>query len=90
MNSSNLFKNKKIIITGHTGFKGSWLSAWLSLLGAKIFGISDKVPTQPSHYDLIKGTLENDLRIDVNNSEKIFSIFNDIQPDFIFIWQLSL
>lgn len=35
-----LFKDKKILITGHNGFKGSWLSAWLHLLGADIFGIS--------------------------------------------------
>ena len=40
----NVYRNKKIIITGHTGVKGSWLSAWLILLGAKVIGISDKFP----------------------------------------------
>ena len=45
------FKNKKVIITGHTGFKGSWLTLWLKLLGAKIIGISLDAPTKPSHYD---------------------------------------
>ena len=39
MNNQNVFKNKKVLITGHNGFKGSWLTIWLSLLGAKIVGI---------------------------------------------------
>ena len=47
------FKNKKIIVTGHTGFKGSWLSYWLTLFGANVVGISNKVITSPSHYEAI-------------------------------------
>ena len=39
-NFKNSFKKKKILITGHTGFKGSWLTLWLSSLGAKVYGIS--------------------------------------------------
>ena len=50
----NVYRNKKIIITGHTGFKGSWLSAWLILLGAKVIGISDKFTTYPSHFKSLK------------------------------------
>ena len=46
----NIYKNKKIIITGHTGFKGSWLSLWLNYLGAKVYGISDKILTNPSNF----------------------------------------
>ena len=46
MNSINsIFRDKKILVTGHTGFKGSWLSAWLSELGGKVIGVSNKVPT---------------------------------------------
>ena len=48
------FKNKTIIITGHTGFKGSWLSLWLTLLGAKVIGISKDIPTNPSIFQAIK------------------------------------
>ena len=41
----NIFKNKKILVTGHTGFKGSWLSLWLLMIGSKVYGISkDIVP----------------------------------------------
>ena len=49
-NNFSFFKNKKILITGHTGFKGSWLSLYLTNLGAKVYGISNNIPTKPSHY----------------------------------------
>ena len=84
MIASTPFNNAKIIITGHTGFKGSWLSAWLSQLGAKVIGLSDGVPTVPAHYNLIKENLESDLRMNVNDAETMYSIINDIQPDFVF------
>ena len=51
---SKCFKNKKVIVTGHTGFKGSWLSLWLILNNAKVMGISNNVPTNPSHFNSIK------------------------------------
>ena len=82
--NSNIFKNKRVLVTGHTGFKGSWLSAWLSKLGAKVICLSDRVPTEPAHYDLIKENLESDLRMNVNDAETMYSIINDIQPDFVF------
>ena len=44
----NIFKNKKVLITGHTGFKGSWLSIWMHSLGANVLGISKNIPTYPS------------------------------------------
>ena len=53
MDYNNYFNNKKVLITGHTGFKGSWLSRWLALLGADIYGVSLDVPTTPSHYELL-------------------------------------
>ena len=49
----NNFRNKTVIVTGHTGFKGSWLSQWLVLLGANVIGISSNIPSKPSHYELI-------------------------------------
>ena len=51
MNFKNIFKDKKVLVTGHTGFKGSWLSLWLSQLGSNIYGISLSVPTKPSHFE---------------------------------------
>ena len=46
----NIFFRKKVLITGHTGFKGSWLSLWMHMLGANVLGISKDIPTKPSHY----------------------------------------
>ena len=53
-NFLNGFKNKKVIVTGHTGFKGSWLTLWLVLLGAKVIGISANIPSTSSHFNVIK------------------------------------
>ena len=81
----NYFKNKKIIITGHTGFKGSWLTVWLNLLGAKIIGISIDNPSSPSHFKKIKLTKKIiDLKVDIRNLNKLEKIFKKYQPDFVF------
>ena len=47
----NIYKNKKVLVTGHTGFKGTWLTAWLINLGADVAGYSIGIPTQPSHFE---------------------------------------
>ena len=60
----NIFKNKTVIVTGHTGFKGSWLSLWLKNLGANVIGISNAVPTKPSFYKALKLNVKiNDINI---------------------------
>ena len=55
-----IFKDKKVIITGHTGFKGSWLTSWLILCGARIVGISKDIPTIPSAFKVLR--LENKIK----------------------------
>ena len=45
------YKNKRVLITGHTGFKGSWLTTWLLELGANVAGFSDGIPSDPSHFE---------------------------------------
>ena len=50
----NFFKNKKVIITGHTGFKGAWLSFYLHLMGSKVMGISLKPSTKPSLFEILE------------------------------------
>jgi len=72
MKIKNSFKNKKIIITGHTGFKGSWLSLWLYNQGAKVIGISKNIPSNPSHFKAIKLSKKiSDIRADIRNLEKL-------------------
>ena len=81
----NIFRNKKIIVTGHTGFKGSWLSLWLHTLGANIIGISKDIPTKPSHFESIdlKKRMKN-LKINICDYKKLSNAFKAQQPDFVF------
>ena len=51
MSELDIFKGSRVLVTGHTGFKGSWLSFWLELLGAQVYGLSLDVPTSPSHFE---------------------------------------
>ncbi len=85
MLNNSLFINKKVLITGCTGFKGSWLSIWLNLLGAKIYGLALKPPTNPSLYDEAKleNIVENNI-IDIRDSTKVTNLINKIKPDYIF------
>ena len=79
------FKNKRVIITGHTGFKGSWLSLWLYMKGAKVMGISNEVLSKPSHFEKIKLKKKIiSVNEDIRNLEKIKKLFLKFQPDFVF------
>jgi len=79
------FKNKKVLITGHTGFKGAWLSLWLHILGAKVVGISKNIPTNPSHFKLmnLKNKLSHNI-LDIRNFLSLKKIILQEKPDFIF------
>lgn len=81
----NQYSGKKIIVTGHTGFKGSWLALWLMKIGAKVTGISYDVPTKPSHFDAcnLNSHIE-DHRVDIRSYEQIKKIIKKVQPDFVF------
>ena len=77
--------NKKVLITGHTGFKGSWLSVFLDLLGAKVTGISIEPPSQPNLYEKIKlNDIVNDYHCDIRNGEDLDNIISKTKPDIIF------
>jgi len=81
----NLFEGKRVLISGHTGFKGSWLSLWLDSLGAQVCGMSDKIPTFPSNYDALALTESlQEFRLDIRDFEAVSNAVNAIKPDFIF------
>ena len=79
------FKNKKVLITGHTGFKGSWLSLWLRALGAKVIGVSIDLPSNPSHFKAIglKNKIK-DIRMDIRNLKLLKKVLKKHQPDYVF------
>ncbi len=81
----NHFRDKTVLITGHTGFKGSWLVAWLKNLGSKVVGVALDPSTDPCHYTATQLN-ENikDHRIDVRDAKKVAEVIIDAKPDFVF------
>lgn len=81
----NVYQNKKVLVTGHTGFKGSWLTVWLLKLGANVVGISKDIPTHPSMFE--KLNLSEHIKHyldDIRNLERMTQIISDEKPDFVF------
>lgn len=82
---NNIYHQKRVFITGHTGFKGTWLSTWLLKMGAIVCGFSDGVPTQPSIF--VETGLESKIehRIgDIRDLEALKQAIAEFQPDFLF------
>ena len=82
---NDIYKDKKVLVTGHTGFKGSWLTTWLLKLGAKVIGISKDIPTSTAMFQELN--LKDkiiDYREDIRNLDKIIEIISTEKPDFIF------
>jgi CDP-glucose 4,6-dehydratase len=79
------FSGKTVLITGHTGFKGAWLTTWLKQLGAKVVGISLDPSTVPSHFVAAKlADGITDMRIDIRDRAILESAIVSAQPDFVF------
>lgn len=80
-----VYRNSKVLVTGNTGFKGSWLSAWLLHLGAEVYGISDGIPTRPSNFEtLAQGDRITYTEIDVRDTDGLADVVARIAPDFVF------
>jgi CDP-glucose 4,6-dehydratase len=82
---NSIYKNKKVLVTGHTGFKGSWLTTWLLKLEANVIGISKDIPTQPSMFEelLLEKKIKH-YQEDIRNLLKVSEIILDEKPDFLF------
>ena len=79
------WRGKRVLLTGHTGFKGSWLALWLDSLGAKVSGFSLDVPTSPSLFEAarVKESLR-DGRGDVRDLRAVQAAVHDASPDIVF------
>ena len=79
------YQGLRVLVTGHTGFKGSWLCAWLNHLGAHVAGLSVDIPTRPSHFEIL-GLAERIRHIegDVRDRGRLQEIISDFNPDVIF------
>ena len=82
--NSEFWKNKKVLVTGHTGFKGSWLSIWLQKLDANVVGFSKSIPTKPSLYELAH-VEDGMISIigNVNDLNKLTEVINEQKPEII-------
>ena len=79
------YSAKRVLITGNTGFKGSWLTTWLMRLGAEVIGYSKDIPTTPSMYSLLdlEGSIQHNEG-DVRDLESLSRLIEQTKPDFIF------
>ena len=81
----SFWKNKKVLITGHTGFKGSWLSLWLNSMGANIIGYALEPPSNPNMFDAIglKGLITH-IHSDIRDYGRLKMAFDDHKPEIVF------
>jgi len=85
MLNKNIWKDKKILITGHTGFKGSWLTIWLKMLGAEVIGYALEPYTERDNFVLSK--LEDKITYiigDVRDYQKLYDVLRKYEPEFVF------
>ena len=81
----NVYKGRRVFVTGHTGFKGSWLCAWLTSLGAEVMGYSRDIPTQPSHVEAMHlGEHIRQTQADVRDRAALVAAMQGFKPDVVF------
>jgi len=81
----NIFNNKKVFVTGHTGFIGTWLSLWLKSLGSDVTGYSLESTTKPSLFEIVELEKEiNHIHGDLTDSKKLSKSVEEINPDILF------
>ena len=83
---NNIYKNKRVFLTGHTGFKGSWLALWLTKLGAEVCGYSLAPNTQPSMFEELNigQKITKSVIGDILDETKLESTIQNFQPDIVF------
>lgn len=83
---NGFYSGKRVLVTGHTGFKGSWLSIWLNEMGAKVIGIAQEPFSERDNYALsgIGNKIEADIRGDIRDAYQMKQIFQEYQPEIVF------
>ncbi|MFA5161961.1 MAG: CDP-glucose 4,6-dehydratase [Elusimicrobiales bacterium] len=85
MIDEKFWKGKKVLVTGNTGFKGSWLTVWLHRMGAHVAGYSLPAPTEPSMYETCRlARLADTETADVRDGEKLAAAFARVKPEIVF------
>ena len=82
---AGFYQGRRVLVTGHTGFKGAWLSLWLRHLGGDVHGLALAPPTEPSLHELTEpGTFVSQTDCDVRDLAAVESVLESVQPEFIF------
>lgn len=81
--SSSFWRGRRVLLTGHTGFKGSWLVLWLQSLGAEISGLALEPPTDPSLYGLACDLGERDHRVDIRDPAGVAAVVEAVRPEVV-------
>lgn len=79
---ADVFHGRKVLITGHTGFKGSWLTLWLTQLGAEVTGIALSPDTSPSHWDLLELPVSSHIA-DINDINAVKQVLQQSKPELV-------
>ena len=77
------YQGRRVLLTGHTGFKGSWLALWLEALGAEVTGVALAPDSTPSHWELL-GLNMRSHEMDIRDHAALRDIVTDVQPEFVF------
>ena len=81
----DFYAGRRVLVTGHTGFKGSWLLHWLEMLGAQVSGLSVDIPSNPSHFELTGlGSAETTVFRDIRDRDALARAFDEARPDVVF------
>jgi len=82
---NGIYQGKRVLVTGHTGFKGSWLSIWLEHLGAEVIGYALSAPTEPSMFNLAKVDRHvTSIEGDVRDGQHLQDVVQEYKPDMVF------
>lgn len=83
---NGFYNGKRVLVTGHTGFKGSWLSIWLNELGAEVIGVAKEPFSAKDNYVLSKvgDRIKADIRADIRDGSRMKEIFREYQPEIVF------
>jgi CDP-glucose 4,6-dehydratase len=79
------YQGKRVLVTGHTGFKGGWLSLWLRELGARVWGVSLPAPTNPNFHEIIRTSVfEGETECDIRDLNALCAVVRETKPEVVF------
>lgn len=81
---SDIYRNRRVLVTGHTGFKGTWLTQWLAQMGADVSGVALAPATEPSHWNLLSPGIKSSSIQDVRDGAAVSRLICEVAPEIVF------